>query len=69
MKGQRVADANEFKSDGGQNIPLTRVDIFKVVNAVPSNISTEENVVTREERSVVAKVDENLSTDIDSNHW
>jgi len=33
------------------------------------NMSAEENVVTREERSVVAKVDENLSTDIDSNHW
>jgi len=33
------------------------------------NMSAEENVVTKEDRSVVAKVDENLSTDIDSNHW
>jgi len=31
----------------------------------------EENVITKEDRSIVVKVDENLSTDndIDSNHW
>ena len=31
--------------------------------------ATEENVVTGEDRSVVAKFDKNLSTDIDTNDW
>ena len=33
------------------------------------NGTTEENVVTGGDRSVIAKFDKNLSTDIDTNHW
>ena len=48
------------------NVPYTTKSIEDNMPA-EENATTEENVVTGEDRSVVAKVDKNLSTDIDTN--